>query len=109
MPSDHSFWLTDELEEVAIERCLNDTIVELNYQHVLFVPTKSLRDQLTRLNLVIVVPLLELDMLGEALIYLLTCCMVLCRYHTDIAAENVESLLAYVCITIFIITSLMVL
>ena len=30
VPSDHGLWLADKLEEVTIEGCLDDTVVELN-------------------------------------------------------------------------------
>ena len=63
MPSDHILWLADQLEEVTIERCLHDTIVELDYKHVLLITSQSLRYQLTRLYLVIVVALFVLDVL----------------------------------------------
>lgn len=59
--SDHRLRLTDELEKVAVKGSLYNAIIELDDQHILFVATKSLRDQLASLDLVIVVPLLKFD------------------------------------------------
>ena len=72
MPSDHSLWLADEFEEVTVEGGLDDTIVELNNKHILFIATKSLRDQLASLNLIIIEPLLQLNMLLQTLVDLIS-------------------------------------
>ena len=94
MPSDHSLWIADDFEKVAIERSLHDTVIELDNEHVLLVATEAFSDQLARLYLVIIVALLELDMLREPLLNLLASEVLFRRDHTDVPTENVESLLA---------------
>ena len=42
MPSDHGLWLADQLEEVAIERCLYYAVIKLKNQHILLLVAKRL-------------------------------------------------------------------
>ena len=93
MPSDHGLWLANQLEEVAIERCLYYAVVELNYKHVLFLVTKSLCYQVARLHFVVVVPLLVLDVICKVLLDLVAI-PVFRGNDANITAEDEEGLLA---------------
>ena len=52
MTSDHGFWLTNNFERIAIERCLHDTVIELKDNHILHDAITIIRYELGSLNFV---------------------------------------------------------
>lgn len=95
MPSDHGFRLADESEEVPIEGRLDNTVVKLQDQHELIVGAKLLRDQLARLNFIVIEPLFVLDQVLCILLDFVSV-EVLSRDHPNVAAEDVDRLFDHI-------------
>lgn len=54
--SHHGLWLTNDFQTLVVQASLDDAVIKLHDQHVLYVATESLRDQLARLDFVAVEP-----------------------------------------------------
>ena len=95
MPSHHCFRFADQPKEVPVEGRLDYTAIELDDEHELVVGAELFRDQLARLHLVIVEPLLVLYQVFQVLLNPVSF-EVLRRNHSNITAEDVDGLLYHV-------------
>ena len=97
MPSNHSLWIAYDLKICLIKRSLHDTVVKLDYQHVLLIASIWLSYELHCLYLVIIEPsAIALNILFSVSDNFTIA--VLGWYRVHLATEDVNGLLDDVCV-----------
>ena len=91
MPSQHLLRLSYEFKKVLVERCLNNSVIELYEKHELLLSTKGLCYELTRLYFVVVKALLKLLVIFFVLSNILS--FVCCWDYSNVTTENEKGLL----------------
>ena len=54
--SDHGLRLTDHFEDLFVQGGLHDTVIELDYEHILLDTTQALSNELHALHLIVIKP-----------------------------------------------------